>query len=136
MRSDEECAKISERSIREISEASGFRLEVREGVTFLTSEADGTTYRLATGQGSVVSSSKGELLILLGWDEAPLPFALVPRPGLTYFDLRFGTHSRELNAVASALKLCLERNGCAFRTFSTAHKPGRRFQGWRRYLRR
>ena len=136
MRSDEECARISERSIWEVSEASGLRLEVRDGVAFLTSEVDGTTYRLATGPGSGAPSSLGERLILLGWDEAPLPFTLVPRPGVTYFDLRFGTHSRELDAVASALKLCLERNGCVFRTFSSAHRPRGRFQGWRRYLRR
>jgi hypothetical protein len=117
-RSDEECAWIASASLEELAKTRDLRLEERDGESAYLLAADGTSYRFVVGRGVPGRRAPDEHLILIGWADAPLPFTLVPHPGVTYFDIRFGAHSRELDPVASQLKACLERNGCVFRTFS------------------
>ena len=121
-RSDEECARIASASLKALSETRALRTEGVEEGGALLAEADGKSYRFVVGLGMTRPRVRGERLILVGWEEVPLPFAFVPHPDVTYFDVRFGVHSRELDAVASELKACLERNGCVFKTFSPASR--------------
>jgi len=133
-RSDEECARVARDSLKDLSATRAVRQEEAEGGSSFLSEAGGRSYRFVEGPGAIGPTSAGEHIILLSWGDLPLPFALVPRPDVTYFDVRFGAHSRKLDAVASELKACLERNGCVFRTFSPAPRARGRLGVLRRLL--
>jgi len=135
-RSDDECARIASDSLKELSKTRSLRPEESGGGSALLSEIDGRPYRFVVGPGSTKPGVQGERLVVLGWGDTPLPFALVPRPEVTYFDLRFGVHSRMLDTVASELKSCLERNGCVFKTFSPAPRSRGPFRALRDRLRR
>lgn len=135
-RSDEECARIANASLKELSETRDLRPDERDGESSLVMEAGGTSYRFVVGPDTTVPLVAGEHLIIIGWADSPLPFALVPRPGVTYFDVRFGVHSRELDAVASELKACLERNGCVFKRFSPVPRARGPLRSLRDRLRR
>ena len=122
-RSDEECARIASAALKELSETRALRPDESAGGLAFLSGADSGRYRFAVGAWTAELPVSGERLILVGWGDVPLPFALVPRPEVTYFDVRFGVHSRQLGAVAAELKACLERNGCVFKTFSPTPRP-------------
>ena len=134
-RSDEECARIAKASLKRLSATKGLQLVESDGEA-VVSAPDGTRHRLVVGAGFARPPVPRERLILLGWGAVPLPFALVPRTGVTYFDLRFGAHSRELDSVASELKACLEANGCSFRAFTSSPRGRGARKSWRNLLRR
>jgi len=118
-RSDGECARIANASLKQFAESRALKLEARDGEVAFLSNVDGRQYRFVVGPGTTKPHVSGERLIVVSWGEVPLPFALVPHPDVAYFDVRFGVHSKELDTVASEFKACLERNGCVFRAFSS-----------------
>ena len=136
VRSDEECARIASASLKELSGTRTLRREERDGENAILSEAGGRSYRFVVGTRITSPQVSGERLIVVGWGDVPLPFALVPRRDVTYFDVRFGVHSKELDTVALELKSCLEHNGCVFRTFSSLRRPRGRLRALRDRLRR
>jgi hypothetical protein len=134
-RSDEECFRIADASLRELSKTRDLRIESDGDGAFLL-EADGRAYRFVVGPGTAGPHVSGERRVIISWGDVPLPFALLPQPDVTYFDVRFGAHSRELDAVALELKACLERNGCVFRTFSSPPRARGPLRALRSILRR
>jgi hypothetical protein len=116
---NEEYARIAQICLDGLARARDVHTEQIGGYkTYLVREED-ETYRIAIGQDIDTSQLPRNNLIVVGWGSSPMAFLAVPDSEVVYFDLKFETHSRHLNQVASELRNCLETQGCKFREFVT-----------------
>jgi hypothetical protein len=124
----DECVQVVEASLQEFSKAYRDSWEAAEPGTFIFKD-EGTPYRITFGESYGMKPTIRELSIVITWGNLPVAFVMNPDSKVTYFDLTFQTHSRNLGKVALKLKSCLEAQGCSFREFgSKASAPSHRIR--------
>ena len=112
---DEQCAAIAEAALVKLSQGRTSRIEEDAGWKVLTYGDRGRECRIGFGRWVDGMQLKGEIIV--AWGSRPLAFVINPTYGVTYFDLRFGIHSRILGESASEVKKYLEDQGSTFREF-------------------
>jgi hypothetical protein len=117
LRTNDEYSKAVEASLKALSRAHTVRVE-KVGLerTYLVDEQKEQT-RIVFGEYGDPNRFHDKSVVVVAWGRRPLPYAKLPSSKVTYFDLRFETHSRVLGTIASELKGYLEAQGWRFREF-------------------
>lgn len=114
---DTEYLKLANASLDELSKARNVSSVQKTGNMTYLLRSEETAYRIAVGNHIAAAHSAQESLIVITWGNLPMAFMTTPDVGITYFDLRFEIHSRNLSSIAMELKKCLEAQGCIFKEF-------------------
>jgi hypothetical protein len=120
-------SKAMDACLEKLSQTHRIRLEqVGDRRTYLVAGQKERT-RIVFGEGMPLDQLNDQKTIVVGWGERPMAYATSPSSNVSYFDLRFETHSRILDELAYEFKGYLEASGWEFREFGSQPSPvGRR----------
>jgi len=133
---DDEYAKIVDLSLKGLPEGRTCSHDQSPKPGMYLIERGERAYRIVAGRVPPIEPRPDEWLIAILWGDSPNAFVALPNTAVTYFDLKYEIHSRNLDAFAMELKKQLEARGCTFRDFpeSSARRVPRR--GIVRYMHR
>jgi hypothetical protein len=115
---DDEFATKARASLRRLAKDGGFITDHLLNDEVLSLNRNGETHCVVIERDLGVAELPKGSVTVLGWGSLPMAFARSLHPDVTYFDLRFGIHSRELSSFDVELKNSLERQGFKFTGFT------------------